>query len=528
LAAFAIASAKPIGQGDAIDGPELRRYDLEHKFSTANNLGEQAVPQAGFIDGAFVTGEGATLAVQDPSTEEVFEEIPGLSTAQTEQAILSARRTFDSGVWSGLKPEERVAALGAFLEALRRRVPQLTDLVMREAGCPKFGSTMTSQIQMPLKTSADLLTLYLKLPESEENPLPLADRVTAHGMVLQSHRHFTPLGVVAGISAYNFPLMTALMKVIPALVTGNTIVMRPSPLTPLSHLVLGEAAQEAGLPAGVLNVVLESGLEGGQMLSTHGAVDLVSFTGSTAVGAQIMAQAAPTMKRLQLELGGKSAQIFLPDSVAGAAAGALQVCTAHAGQGCSLGTRILVPQESKAEVIAQTRALLDGVKVGRADDPETKLGPVISQGQRARCEHFVEAAIGAGGSVISGGKRPAHLDKGFFFEATALDLPDNANPAAQDEIFGPVVGIIGYDSIDHAIEIANDSKFGLAGYVYGKDRQQALKVGMAIKSGTVNVNGGTVSAYISTGGQRMSGIGRERGVEGLRTFQAQSNITLGA
>ncbi len=486
------------------------------------------MPQAGFIDGSFVTGEGATLSVQDPSTEEVFEELAGLSANQTEQAILSARQAFDSGVWSGLSPQERVAVLSRFLEALGKRVPQLTDIIMREAGCPKFSSSMMSQVQGPLKISADLLKLYLALPETEENPVPFADRVTPYGIVLQSHRRFTPMGVISGISAYNFPIMTALMKVIPALATGNTLVMRPSPLTPLSHLVLGEAAQEAGLPAGVLNVVLESGLEGGQLMSTHAAVDLISFTGSTGVGSQIMAQAAPTMKRVQLELGGKSAQVFLPDSIGGASAAVLQVCTAHAGQGCALGTRIFVPEESKAEVIAQTKALLGGIQVGRADDPDTKLGPVISAGQRDRCQHFTDAAVAAGGNVIAGGKRPAHLDKGFFFEATALDLPDNSNPAAQEEIFGPVVGIIGYRDLDHAVEMANDSRFGLSGYVHGKDKQAALKVALGIKSGTVNVNAGMASAYISSGGQRMSGIGRERGVEGLRTFQAQTNINLGA
>ena len=484
--------------------------------------------RAGFIEGEFVAGEGVALAVQDPSTEEVFAELPGLSADQTTQAILSARRAFDSGAWPGLSPQERAEVLGRFLDALGRRVPELTDVIMREAGCPRHSPSMHSQIQGPLKISADLIKLYLSLPETEENPIPFGDRIHPLGIVLQSHRRFTPLGVVSGISAYNFPIMTVLMKVIPALVTGNTLVVRPSPLTPLSHLLLGEAAQEAGLPPGVLNVVLDSGLEGGQLMSTLEAVDLVSFTGSAGVGAQIMAQAAPTMKRVQLELGGKSAQIFLPDSVAGAANAALQVCTSHAGQGCALGTRIFVPQESKAEVVAQTRTLLEGVKAGRADDPETKLGPVISAGQRDRCQHFTDAAVAAGGSVIAGGKRPAHLDKGFFFEATALDLPDNSNPAAQEEIFGPVVGIIGYRDLDHAVEMANDSRFGLSGYVHSKNKQEAMQVALRIKSGTVNINAGMASAYISSGGQRMSGIGRERGVEGIRTFQAQTNINLGA
>jgi aldehyde dehydrogenase (NAD+) len=231
------------------------------------------------------------------------------------------------------------------------------------------------------------------------------------------------------------------------------------------------------------------------------------------------------MKRLQLELGGKSAQIFLPDSVDKVMPVVSGVCTAHAGQGCALGTRIFVPEDRKAEVLERIKTAFASIRIGRADDPDTQLGPVISAAQR---EHFVKFAVEHGGTVVTGGGRPSHLDGGFFFEPTVLDLPNNDNPAAQEEIFGPVIAVIGYRDLDHAIAMANDSRYGLSGYVYGADRKQALAVGLRIRSGTVNVNGAMMSTYISAGGQRMSGIARERGIEGLRLYQQLSCLNLGA
>jgi aldehyde dehydrogenase (NAD+) len=483
--------------------------------------------RAGFIDGAYVGGRGETLIVEDPSTQEEVARFAGLSTEQVLSAIAAARRTFDSGVWSRRSPRERADILLKFVASLSTRTEPLTDLIMREAGCPRYSMSMASQIAVPLKQAPEVIDLFLSLPESEENPLPLAHRVTAYGTMLQSHRRYTPVGVVAAIAAYNFPFLTALWKVIPALIAGNTVVLRPSPLTPLSAMILAEAALEAGLPAGVLNIVLEGGLEGGQLMTTHPDVDMVAFTGSTRVGTQVMAQAAPTMKRLQLELGGKSAQIFLPDMVDRAATIAAGVCTAHAGQGCALGTRIFVPLERKAQVLEQISAAFRAIRVGPANDRETQLGPVISAAQRARCEHFVNSSVREGGRIVAGGKRPAHLEKGYFFEATALDVPDNKNCAAQEEIFGPVVTVIGYRDLDHAVAMANDSKYGLSGYVHGLDKAQSLKVGLAISSGTVNVNAGMMSTYISSGGLRMSGVARERGVEGLRLYQNMSCLNLG-
>jgi aldehyde dehydrogenase (NAD+) len=484
------------------------------------------VSQAGFIDGKFVAGQGALLQVQDPSTEEVFDERAGASAAQVEQAIAAARTAFDDGRWSGLTMQQRGEAMRRYGQALRRHADRLKELAIREAGCPVSSTVMGAQVHAPLRMTDEIIDLFLRLPEIEENPLPLHERVNPY-FTVQSLKRWTPLGVVSAISAYNVPLYTAFWKVVPALMAGDTVILRPNPLTPISALIFAEAAAEAGLPDGVLNVVLESGLEGGQLMTTDERVDLVSFTGSCTVGSLVAQQAAPTLKRLVLELGGKSAQIYLPDAVGRAASAASTVCLSHAGQGCVLGSRVFVPEENKAEVLEGMAKALAGTKIGRADDPATQLGPVISAGQRARCEHFVAAAVEHGGKVVCGGKRPEGLDKGFFFEPTVLDLPDNKNPAAQEEIFGPVVGVIGYRDLDHAVEMANDSKFGLSGWVHGADKVKALEIGTRIRSGTVNVNGALMSSYASGGGIKMSGLGRERGIEGLREFQMMTTLNIG-
>ncbi len=413
-----------------------------------------------------------------------------------------------------------------FGEAMRKREDTLRKLAVDEAGCPISSFVMSAQVDGPLRMTDDIIEMGLTMPEIEDNPMPLHERVTPFYQV-QSVKRWSPVGVVSAISAYNVPLYTAFWKVVPALMTGNSMVLRPNPLTPLSSMVFAEAAEEAGLPPGVFNLLIEEGNAGGQTMSEHPAVDLVSFTGSCVVGVKVAQQAAPTLKRLVLELGGKSAQIILPDKVDSAPLQAMMVCGSHAGQGCVLGTRIFVPEESKAEVLEKMAQMVSSLKIGRADDPETQLGPVISAAQRARCEHFTNAAVEAGGTVVAGGKRPAQMDKGHFWEATVLDLPDNKNPAAQEEIFGPVVGVIGYRDLDHVVEMANDTKFGLSGHVQGADRVKALEVALRLRSGAVNVNGGLMSSFVSSGGIKMSGLGRERGIEGMREFQIQTSVNIG-
>lgn len=274
------------------------------------------MPQyAGYINNEFTAGRGERLTVENPSDESELASFRGLCLAQIEDAIISARRTFDRGEWSDRPAHERIVVLRRFADALARRASEIIDFTVAEAGCPRNAPVMNSQVHTPLQHAREVIELFQRLPEVEENPLPLSDRITPSGQMVQSFRRYAPIGVVAGIAAYNFPFFTALWKVMPALLTGNTVILRPSPLTPLSAMIFADAANEAELPPGALNVVLEPGLEGARLLTTHPAVDMVGFTGSSAVGMQVMAQAAPTMKRLQLELGGKSAQIFLPDAV---------------------------------------------------------------------------------------------------------------------------------------------------------------------------------------------------------------------
>lgn len=477
---------------------------------------------AGYIDGRFVAGGGAVFTVENPSDGRPVTEVAGLSASQVGEAIAAARRAFDKGDWSGLPRAERAEIMRRYAAALARHADRLKELAVLEAGCPVSSSVMFAQVQTPLRHAAEIPDVYMALPEIEENPLPMHERLGMAGMPMQSVRRYLPHGVVSAIAAYNVPLFTALWKVIPALVTGNTVVLRPNPLTPLSSMIFAEAAEEAGLPAGVLNVVVEGGLEGGQQMSSDPRVDMVSFTGSVGVGIAIAQQAAPTLKPLVLELGGKSAQIFLPDSVDKAAMHARVICTSHAGQGCALGTRIFVPEESKAEVLAKAKAILAAVRIGPASDPATEMGPVINETAVARCERIMDEAVAAGATVVHGGKRWTGIPGGHYFEPTLLDLPDNANPAAQEEVFGPVVSVIGYRDLDHAIAMANDSRFGLSGWVHGSDKRAALKVGEAMRSGTINVNNGVTSAWASSGGIRLSGQGRERGPEGIRAFQQMS------
>jgi aldehyde dehydrogenase (NAD+) len=483
-------------------------------------MGEAVSDLRLLIGGERVAGSGKSFSVTNPGTEETVAELRGASIQQVEAAIAAARQARDAGQWGGLSIAERSATLRRFMACLAAQRERLIDLSAREAGCPVSSQVMFAQVHMPLQHGLDILDLYAKLPEFEENPLPFRERINHRGAPVQSIRRYLPVGVVACISAYNYPFYTNLWKVMPALVTGNAVILRPSPLTPLAALVFADAAVAAELPPGVLNVVVEAGHEGGVLLSTHPDVDMVAFTGSTSVGKQVMQQAAPTMKRLQLELGGKSAQIYLPDALTEARGAAAMVCLAHAGQGCALGTRIFVPETEKPALLeAMSAVLLSAAVIGDPSDAKTTFGPVISAAQRDRCQHFVDIAVEGGAKVVCGGRAPAHLSKGFFFEPTILDTPDNKNAAAQEEIFGPVVSVIGYRDLDHAVEMANDSVYGLSGWVFGKDTRQAVEVASRIRTGTVNINGGMASAYASSGGWGQSGVGRERGVEGLRIYQ---------
>ncbi len=481
-------------------------------------------PRQPFIDGKYVTGDGSPLAVENPATEETIAEVETASTAQIEQAIGAARRTFDDGVWANLAASQRAAVVRKMAEYLAERRDLLVDTVIAEAGAP-YENTTTIQVGAALDHAHQIPDLYLGLSQQEYNPIPPTGHTPA-GRVAVSMNVYEPIGVVSAISAYNFPFYLNVWKTLPALMAGCSLVLRPSPLTPLSAMLFGEAADAAGLPPGVLNVVIDQAIEGGKLITSHPAVDMVTFTGSTQVGREIMAQAASTVKKVHLELGGKSAAIYLPDAAENAWHMCLGVFMAHQGQGCALTTRILVPHDRKSEIMERAAEFARQLPIGDPSDHNIVMGPLITDAQVAKSERYVAAAVDQGAKVVTGGNRPSHLAKGHFYEPTLLDVPDNSNPAAQDEIFGPVASVIGYDDVDDAVRIANDSIYGLAGMVFG-ETAAATNVAQRIRSGTIWVNAAAPSGFAPFGGYKQSGVGREMGEHGFREYQEIKHLYIG-
>jgi aldehyde dehydrogenase (NAD+) len=485
-------------------------------------MGELIDASRSYVAGAWVEGD-TTFAVENPADESIVAEVAATPVPEIERAVLEARRSFDEGVWADLAPAERAARVGALLDHLATMKDDLVRTMVLEAGQP-IGFADGSQFGMGMGLARGTIDLYLSMKHEEPNPVP-ADELLAGRVALSLRRH-EPVGVVSAITPYNGAIIMAFQKVVPALLAGNSVVLRPSPLTPISSLAFGLAADAAGIPAGVLSVVVEEGSAGAELLSSHPAVDMVSFTGSTAVGRAILAQAAPTVKRVTLELGGKSAQIYLPEALHLAPLGAMVAVAMTSGQACVSATRMFVPADRKDEVLRSVAEMYANVKVGMPDEPGILMGPLINAAAVARCEKYVALAQEHGGEVTFGGGRTAGFERGHFFDPTVLDLPDNSNPAARDEIFGPVIGVIGYDDVDHAVAMANDSPYGLSGQVYGP-AAEAAGLARRLRTGAVNVNTSLFSAYAPGGGYKQSGLGRERGVEGIRDFQEVKHMVIG-
>jgi acyl-CoA reductase-like NAD-dependent aldehyde dehydrogenase len=479
--------------------------------------------QRTFVAGDWVTGDEA-VSVENPADESHVCDVTATPTDEVERAIAEARRSFDQAVWAHEAVEARARALHAFVDYIDKSAETLVPTMVAEAGQPTRFAEMT-QLRAGVGLARQTIDLYLSMSHEQASPVPVDDLV--RGRVALSIRRHEPVGVVAAITPYNAALIMGFQKLIPALMAGNSVILRPSPLTPVSSLVFGMAAEAAELPRGVLSVVVENGTAGAELLTSHPAVDMVSFTGSTLAGRKILAQAAPTVKRVSLELGGKSAQIYLPDAVERAAVGAAMVVMSTAGQACVAATRMLVPEDQRAQVLDSVSAAYRSIKVGPPTSAESTMGPVINAAARDRCERIVAAAEEHGGKVVCGGGRPKGLDRGYYFEPTVLDLPDNANPAAQQEIFGPVIAVIGYRDLDHAVAIANDSIYGLSGQVYGADVATAVRVARRLRTGAVNVNTTVFSAYAPSGGYKQSGLGRERGPDGIREFQEVKHMSIG-
>jgi aldehyde dehydrogenase (NAD+) len=468
-----------------------------------------------YIDGSWVDAEGGEqLDVVNPATEQRIGSVAQATRGDARRAIEAARRAFDDGPWPLLSPRERSAVLVRMADILERRRAELIELNIMEAGSIRMLAE-TVQVGIPIQHFRDTAERVLTSFPFEQPMLPSVGAGLGQGVVLRE-----PAGVAALISAYNFPLFLNLFKIAPALAAGCTAVLKPAPTTPLEAFILGEIADEAGLPRGVLNII-SGDVEAGEELTTNPMVDLVSFTGSDTVGRLVARQASDTLKRVVLELGGKSANIVCGDAdLQKVLPHVLQNMLTHSGQGCALLTRTLVHRSRYDELVAMATGALSYVTVGNPADANTTMGPLISAAQREKVESLIAIGIEEGAQVAFGGGRPAELDKGFYVEPTLLTGVTNDAAVAQREFFGPVGVIIPFDDDDAAVRMANESPYGLAGAVWAKDPVRAYGMAKRIRSGHIAVNGGggSLSPHGPFGGYKQSGLGREWGTYGLEEF----------
>jgi aldehyde dehydrogenase (NAD+) len=461
-----------------------------------------------YIGGEWVKPAGdEVLKVVSPSTEEVVGEVPVAITADVDRAVAAARTAFDDGPWPRMTPGERADVLARVAALLRDRAPEIAQVLVDEMG------VAISQAPTQMAHVAPVFEYYAGLARDfpfERAVLsgPLAGLVTEE-----------PVGVVAAIVPWNAPVTLAVWKVAPALAAGCTVVLKPPPESPLSCYVLAEVLHEAGVPAGVFNLV-PGDREVGEHLVTHPGTDKIAFTGSTAAGKRIMSLCGEQVKRVSLELGGKSAAVVLDDADLPSVISSLVGWGMHnAGQVCAIQTRLLVPRSRYAEALDAAAAKAAGTLVGDPHDPATVVGPLVARRQRDRVEGYIGLAAAEGFRVVSGGGRPSHLPKGWYVEPTILGDVDNGMRIAQEEIFGPVLCVIPFDSDDDAARIANDSRYGLSGSVWSADETRALGVARRLRTGMVTVNANyPPQPLVPFGGFKESGLGRELGPEGLRTY----------
>jgi aldehyde dehydrogenase (NAD+) len=475
-----------------------------------------------YIDGAWRDPAGGLADTVNPATEKPIAAAPVGTIVDAEAAITAARRAFDEGTWSSTTGRERSAALLRFKQALQDRYDDLVELVVAEVGAI-LPMARGHHVALPIE-HLEYWAEAARQPELTSLPPRTAWQPNGTGRLGAWAVHREPVGVVAAITAYNFPLLINIMKLGPALAAGNTVVLKPSPYTPLTALAIAEAAEVADLPPGVVNVVT-GGLDVGTALTTDPRVDLVSFTGSDAVGAAIMAQAAPTLKRVVLELGGKSPLIVRADAdLDVAAAAGLMGFTFQAGQGCALTTRHLVHEKVYDAYVERVAAAAGALRVGDPADPATQMGPLIREAARERVQGFVDDAVAAGARIATGGGRPA--GPGYFVEPTLLTSVTPDLPVVRKEIFGPVGVVLPFSDDDEAIRLANDSEFGLDGHIVSADTGTAFELACRLRTGSVSINGG--SGYFNPqapmGGYKRSGIGRENGTVGLDEYRQLKTI----
>ncbi len=454
-----------------------------------------------YTNGAWVPSvPRTTTEVVNPSTEEVLARVPEGCAEDVDRAVRAARAAFPT--WSQVPVEERAGYLRAVADCLQARMPEIAALVAQEVGTPVNLATIM-QAGWPTMTFAATADLVSSFPFEEQ---------VANSLVVRE-----PVGVVGCLTSWNFPLHLVAAKVAPALAAGCTVVLKPSEVAPLTAFVLAEIVHEVGLPPGVFNLVTGTGPVAGEALVAHPGVDMVSFTGSTVVGRRVGELAAPTVKRVALELSGKSATIILDDAPLEEAV-ALGVGRAmlNSGQNCAALSRMLAPRSRLAEVEHLAVAAAESYVPGDPMCPDSRLGPVVSEGHRDRVRRRIQQGIEDGATLLTGGVEPPDgQEKGFFVRPTVFSDVDPGTALGEEEIFGPVLSIVPYETEDQAVELANGTIYGLSGAVWARDAERATRVARRLRTGQVEVNGGSFNLLAPFGGYKQSGHGRELGRFGL-------------
>jgi acyl-CoA reductase-like NAD-dependent aldehyde dehydrogenase len=465
-----------------------------------------------YIDGQWVASDGdGSIDVINPSNEEVIGSVPAGTAVDVDAAVAAARAAFDG--WAATPLEDRLALIEGLAGQLGARMGEIGTLISDEMGMPRGMSTMI-QAGMPTATTGGVPATARDFAFEETINRTLVTR--------------EPVGVVGCITPWNFPLHQVMAKVAPALAVGCTVVLKPSEVAPLSAFLLAEIIDDLGFPPGVFNLVSGVGPVVGEAIAAHPDVDMVSFTGSTRAGTRVAEVAAVNVTRVHQELGGKSANIILEDAdLSAAIPAAVGACYLNSGQTCSALTRLLVPADKMDEVAALAAEAAAGYSVGPADDDGSRLGPLVSAAQWERVQGYIQTGIDEGATLVAGGTgKPDGLDAGYYVKPTVFANVSNSMTIAREEIFGPVLSIIGYTDVDDAVAIANDTEYGLAGGVWGTDTDKALEVAKRLRTGQVDMNGAFLNTDAPFGGYKKSGNGRELGRYGLAEFVESKSINL--
>ena len=463
-----------------------------------------------YINGQWVEATSSdTLPVHDSSTEEVMATVPAGTAKEAENAVHAARAAFDS--WAALPVETRAAYLDKVTAAIKARSDELATAIAREVGMP-LKMAKAIQVGGPAWHWGN----FAKVARSFE-----WEKKVGNSLVVRE-----PIGVVGCITPWNFPLSQITLKIAPAMVAGCTVVLKPSEIAPVNAMILAEIIHEAGIPAGVFNLVNGLGPVVGEVLATHIEVDMVSFTGSTRAGKRVSELASQSVKRITLELGGKSASVILDSANFEAAVkGTVGACMLNSGQTCSAHTRMLVPAARYDEVKALAQAAILKFSVGPSLTDTSKLGPLVSASQRDRVLGFIKTGIAEGADVIAGGADTSAFAEGYFVQPTILGIK-STDTLAQEEIFGPVLVVIPYKDEADAIAIANSTIYGLGGAVWAGTDEEAMRVARRMRTGQVDINGGPFNAHAPFGGYKQSGNGRENGVYGFEEFLEFKSLQL--